>query len=426
MRSTLLFFTCLATGIFGISDPGFALGGGGSGANIPSYTINATSLGPLSGAWSFSGGADAFVSTVTNATPRAFSNEGSLSPSSQYSLGIAAIQIHKGGGWLNFDYWGGLCQTPTTGITSDYGAFNSLARFGSKANPYPRRPTFKWWFTVLPSQYWSVSAGEMASTEGSEVGFDWMNPTAFVSNLNNMQTTPGYGAQLNLFYRAVSFNLQYSEAYHTTRVNILSYLLTYNLNSAGSDNAILFGHTNLGHTGNPGKPHVGVGLGFSEANSTLIGAGLQFLAGAWTFIPEFQYQWLPKSAVTAASGDPRPLIIYFETSAMMDVTYQFNGRWSLTAQPQIVYQNGDRNDPNQALFGNWLQYDSTPGPGTFSAGTVMTGLQISPTWQRSNLFFRPMLDFTHLAGFASGTGYGTGEKANQFVALAEAGFLIGK
>jgi hypothetical protein len=426
-HSVMLGSACCGAGALLAAPAAFALGGGGEGANIPTETVDVTALGPLSGQWSFSGGIDAFASANTAATPSLFPNEGSLGPSAKYSLGLAAIQIHKGDGWLHFTYWGGGFQTPTMGITSDFGAFNSLARLGSGGNPFPSGPTFKWWFTAQPSPYWSVSAGELASLEGTEIGFDWMNPTFFVSDLNNMQSTPGYGGQLNLFHGPLSFNVQLSDSYHTARTNMLSMLLTYNENASGSDNAIVFAHTNLGHTGNPGQSHAGVGLGFSEANSRLIGVGQQWVAGPWTFIPEAQFQWLPKSAVTASSGNPRPLTTYYESSAMVDITYQFSPQWSVTVQPQVVYQNGDRADPNQNLFGNWLQYDSLPGPGTFSAGTTMTGLQVSPLWQDRNIFIRPTAALTHLAGYAPGTGYGAhGKSSDQLVGIVEVGVLLGK
>ncbi|MDE2390582.1 MAG: hypothetical protein KGL65_03140, partial [Rhodospirillales bacterium] len=188
MRKLLLCSAAVLGSQLALAPAAFALGGGGEGANMPVETVNVSGLGPLSGPWTFMGGISGYVSALTNKTPMAFTNEGTLGNNAKYSIGLAAIQIHKASGWLHFTYWGGAWQTPSIGITSDYGAFNSLARLGSGANPLPGGPTFKWWFTVQPSQYWSVSGGELASTEGTEIGFNWMNPTFFVSNLNNMQT----------------------------------------------------------------------------------------------------------------------------------------------------------------------------------------------------------------------------------------------
>ena len=420
MRKLLLCSAALLGGQLAMAPAAFALGGGGEGANMPVETVHVDGLGPLSGDWNFMGGISAYVSALTNKTPMAFTNEGTLGNNAKYSMGLAAIQIHKASGWLHFTYWGGAWQTPAIGITSDFGAFNSLARLGSGANPLPGGPTFKWWFTVQPSQYWSVSGGELASTEGTEIGFNWMNPTFFVSNLNNMQTTPGYGGQLNLFYGPASFNLQLSDSYHTARTNVLSSLFTYNLNSDGSDNVIIFDHTNLGHTGNPG-------VGFAEKNSSLVGVGAQWVQGPWTFIPEAEYQWLPKSSVTSSNGFAKPLTTYYNVSAMMDVTYQFNPQWSVTVQPSVTYQNGDKADPNQQIYGNWLQFGSPVAPGAFSPGMTLTALQVDPTWQEKNVFVRPVVAWTHLAGFQPGSGYGNnGNSANQFVGVLEVGVLLGK
>ncbi|MDE1896281.1 MAG: hypothetical protein KGH91_04315 [Rhodospirillales bacterium] len=420
MRKLLLCSAAVLGGQLALMPAAFALGGGGEGANIPVDAVQVNGLGPLSGEWDFSGGIDAYASMLTNKTPTVFNNEGTIGSNLKYSLGLAAVQISKSSGWLQFTYWGGAWQTPAIGITSDYGAFNSLARLGSGGNPLPGGPTFKWWFTVQPSQYWSVSAGELPSTEGTEIGFDWMNPTFFVSNLNNMQTTPAYGAQLNLMYGPATFNLQYSDSYKTDRFNVLSDLFTYNLNADGSDNVIVFSHTNLGHTGNPGP-------GFAEFNSSLVGVGAQWVAGPWTYIPEAQYQWLPKSSVTAASGNPRPQTTYYEASAMMDVSYQFNPKWSVTVQPSVTYQKGDKSDPNAQIFGNWLQFGAAANPGAFSPGMTLTAIQVDPTWQNKNVFVRPVLALTHLSGFQPGTGYGSnGNSANQFVGVLEVGVLLGK
>lgn len=404
-------------GFLAMPQKSFALGGGGAGANVGSETVTLSDLGPFSGKWNISGGVDGYGSYLTNPTPVTTNRNTNTS----YSIGEAVVMINKPDGWLHFTYWGGAWQTPTMGITSDYGAFNSLARLGSPTNPLPSTPTFKWWFEVQPSKYWSISAGEMASLEGIEIGYDFMNPTFFVSELNNVQATPAYGPQLNLFYGPATFNLQWSDSYKTDRHNMISAALTYNLNADGTDYVIGFGHTNVGHTYNPGV------VGFSEFNSSLVGVGAQWVIGPWTFMPEAQFQWLPKSSVRAASGDPKPLSTYYGTGAMFDLTYQFTPKWSLTVQPQVYYQNGNKNDPNQALFGNWLQFGVPAGPGTFSPGTTMLGLQLSPTWQEKNFFVRPTAALTHVTGYAPGTGYGPhGNDATQFVGVVEVGFLIGK
>lgn len=417
MQRKALLAAGLGVGIFACPHTSFALGGGGAGANVGVETIHLSGLGPMSGEYDVSGGIDGFGALANNVTPMLSGKAGS---NTSYSIGLAVIQIHKSDGWLHFTYWGGAWQTPTMGITSDFGAFNSIARYGSATNP-TSPVTFKWWFTIKPSQYWSISAGEMPSLEGIEIGYDFENPTFFVSELNNVQATPAYGPQLNLFYGPATFNLQWSDSYKTGRHNMVSSALTYNLNKDGSDYLIGFGHTNLGHTANPGE------FGFSEFNSSLIGVGAQWVIGPWTVMPEAQYQWLPKSSVTAASGEVRPTKTYYGTGAMLDLTYQFTPKWSLTGQPQFYYQNGNKDDPNAILFGNWLQFGVPPGPGTFSPGTKMYGFQLSPTWQDKNFFIRPTAAFTHITGFAAGTGYGFhGNSANQIVALVEAGFLIGK
>lgn len=429
-----------AAALLAVSPPSYALGGGGIGNNVPSSTFQVHGLGLLNGPWTVQGGFDAFGSILNNPTSAPGINgepdTGLIGNSGSFSIGEAVVMIHKATGMFHFTYWGGAWQTPSMGITSNCPGcgFNSVARFGSAANP--RSPaTFKWWMTLQPSQYFSISAGEMPSLEGVEIGFDFMNPTFFVSDLNNMQATPAYGPQLNFFYGPTTLNLQWSDSYHTGIHNVVSWLLTQNLNKSGTDNVIFFGHENMGHT------QLNRGPGGPEINSTLFGLGAQWVAGPWTVVPEVEYQYLPKQSITPGmlsdvglnpANTPRKT--YYNAAAMMDVTYQATPQWSFTVQPQYVFQNGDKTDPYQYLYGNWLQFGAGSSfvsggiaPGTFSPGTSMTGLQVNATWQKQNLFMRPTIAFTHLAGFAHGTGYGThGNAPNQVVGIVEFGILLGK
>ncbi|MDE1906358.1 MAG: hypothetical protein KGH75_07910, partial [Rhodospirillales bacterium] len=374
------------------------------------------------GPWTVAGIASGFVATASNISP----DLAGRASNTVLSNGSVVMRIAKTQGLLQFVFQGGQFQTPTMGITSDYGAFNSLSSYGSQFNPHSPSE-ISYWAAIQPSQYWSLWLGEVPSVEGMEWGLNFLNPTVFDSDLNNLQLASGYGAQLNLFYGPATLNIQYSDAYTTNRFNILSMALTYNLNADGSDYVIAYGHTNTGNTGNPGQPHTGVGLGFSEANGNLAGAGLQIISGPWSILPEAQFQWLPRSSVSTHSASPRPLTTYYVASAMTDVTYEINKVWSVTGQAMYAYQNNDKNDPNAGLFGNWLQYDAPAGPGTFSPGTGLFGLQANVTWQHQNLFIRPTLAYTHLNGFAHGTGYGLqGNSSNQVVALAEFGYVLGQ
>ncbi|MCU4161473.1 outer membrane beta-barrel protein [Acidiphilium sp. AL] len=430
----------LTTILLAASQSSYALGGGGIGNNVPSSTFEVHGLGLLNGQWTVQGGLDAFGSILNNPTSNAGingePNTGLIGNSGSFSVGEAVVMIHKATGMFHFTYWGGNWQTPAMGITSNCPGcgFNSIARFGSHANP-SSPPTFKWWMTLQPSKYWSISAGEMPSLEGVEIGFNFMNPTFFVSDLNNMQATPAYGPQLNFFYGPTTLNLQWSDSYHTGFHNVLSWLLTENLNKSGTDNVIFFGHENVSHT------PLNRGPGGPEINSTLFGLGAQWVTGPWTFVPEIEYQYLPKQAITPGmlsdvglNPADTPRKTYYNFATMMDVTYQMTKRWSFTVQPQYIFQNGDKNDPNAYLYGNWLQFGAGSNfvsggiaPGTFSPGTSMTGLQVNATWQKQNLFFQPTLAFTHLAGFTPGTGYGVhGRAANQVVGILEFGILLGK
>jgi hypothetical protein len=423
MKTRVLATIGLTTALLaGTAHRGFALGPGGVGyGTIGAYKTSVVNLGPLSGTWSVSGAATAWASALSNNSPDAAGR----SSNTNLSSGLLMLHIVKNDGWFQVHFVGGQFQTPTMGLNTDNGAFNSLAPYGSPANP-KGGPEIAWWGTVVPSQYWSVSLGQMASLEGVESGQNFVDPTFFVSDLNNLETSSGYGPQLNVFYGPATFNLQWSAATGTHRTNVLQADLTYNLNADGSDYIIGFGHTNLGHTGNPGQPHPGVGLGFNIANGSLVGVGGQWIEGPWSFLSAGEYQWLPKNSVSAASGDPKPLTTYYNVAAMADLTYAFNRAWSATGQVQYIFQNGDKNDPNAELFGNWLQYGSPLAPGTFSPGTSMTGAQFNVTWQHQNFYVRPTIAYTHLAGFTPGTGYGLhGNAADQVVGIFEIGFLLG-
>lgn len=413
----------LMVAVLGAPSASYAVGANGVGfGSIGSTSYDIEGIGPLSGTWDIAGGTDAFASVLNNASP----NLAGHGVNTSVSMGSVYLRVVKPQGLIQFHMNAGLIQAPVMGLTTNNGVVNSVAPYGSAYNPLSPA-VVSWWVTLQPSQYWDIAVGKVPPLEGIEGIVGFTNPTFFVSALNDMQMVSGYGPELDFYYGPAALNLQWADSDNTHRMNVLSAALTYNLNASGTDYVIGYGHTNIGHTGNPGQQHAGVGLGFSEANSSLVGAGGQFYLGKWIICPEAQFQWLPKSSVSASSNNPRPLTTYYNAAVMTDFTYAINDEWSTTVQPQYIYQNTDKSDPNASLFGNWLQYNSPLAPGSFSPGMSLLGLQANVTWQKKNIFVEPTIAYNHLVGFQSGTGYGLhGSAANQVVAVLDIGFLIGK
>jgi len=292
----------------------------------------------------------------------------------------------------------------------------------------------------------------LPSPDGTEIGVGFLNPTVFLSDLNNMQTTTADGAQVNFiagadqsFYYgfvpgyASTLTIRLADGYKTGHPNELGFTGLWNLNPDGTDAIVAFGHTRLAPAGNLG--FAGFVAGFGTVNSDLIGIGGQYVMGNWTFIPQAQFQWLPKDIL---SGPTAPHASYQEASAEITTNYQIDNRWSIAGQVQYIVSNhcatvdvtNGTCGGGSGVYGNYLALDNAPGTGgTFNAGADMLGFQIGPNWQFHNFFVRPSVAWTHLSAFnhnsctgaAPGTGYGhVGCDADQFVGLIEVGFLLGQ
>ncbi len=454
---SLLTVCASAIGLLGLGEPSFAMG-------LPDPLHY--DMGPL-GNWDLTGGISAFGALWNNDIPRA-GNSGAPNNSVQtsdnwngdVSIDNAIFILNKTDGQLQFTVWAGVPpQTPVMGWnTSALGP--NLSAFGAGGGSHsPGRNLFghnDWLFkgyaTYQPISWFSVQAGRLPSPDGTEIGVDWFNPTVFISDLNNMQTTTGNGGQINFisggdkaFYYGFlpgygsTLTIRLADGYKANNVNELGFTGLWNLNPDGSDNIIAFGHTRLAPAGNLG--FAGFVAGFGTVNSDLVGIGGQYVLGNWTFIPQAQYQWLPKDIL---SGPTAPQRTYSEASAEITANYQIDKRWSLAGQVQYIASqkcapadiaNGNCGG-GAGVYGNYLALDNAPGTGgTFNAGADMLGFQIGPNWQFHNFFVRPSVAWTHLSAFthngcsaaAPGTGYGhVGCDADQFVGLIEVGFLLGQ
>ncbi|HUC61657.1 MAG TPA: hypothetical protein VMF53_06855 [Alphaproteobacteria bacterium] len=431
----------MALGIVGFSTSGHALG-------LPDpFNYD---MGPL-GNWALSGGVSGIASIWNNDATNSNAAIPHTNSSTQADITAdnAMVIINKTDGQLQFTTWLGLPpNTPVMGYTSTNVSPNLHGLCGKTGSDTclnatgQASPLFKGYFTYQPIEWFSLQAGRLPSPDGTEVGVDWFNPTAFVSDLNNMQTTVGDGGQINLItpgawdkiawlpHYGSTLTIRLADGYKTGRPNELGFTGLWNLTSDGSDNIIGFGHTRLhtvGYVTGDSSTDVGPVAGFGTVNANLIGFGGAYVIGNFTISPEIEYQWLPKDSL---SGPNAPLTTYSNTAMQVTVTYQINSRWSVGTQAQYITQHGDRADPNADAYGNFLGLNTSAAggvPGTFGPGSDMFGIQVNPTWQFHNFFVRPAIAYTHLANFYSGDGYGnTGTQSDQWVGLVEVGFLIGQ
>src|SRR5579862_4386554 len=332
---------CLsAAGLVGLTGSGFAMG-------LPDplhYDMG------FFGNWDLTGGIDGFGALWNNDIPRTVQSSDQWN--GDVSIDNALFILNKTDGQLQFTVWAGVPpQTPVMGWNTPALGPN-LSAFGAAGGTHtPGRNGFghnDWLFkgfaTYQPVPWFSVQGGRLPSPDGTEVGVDWFNPTVFLSDLNNMQTTTANGGQINFiaggdqafYYGFVpgygsTLTIRLADGYKANNVNELGFTGLWNLNPDGSDNIVAFGHTRLAPAGNLG--FAGFVAGFGTVNSDLIGIGGQYVLGNVTFIPQAQYQWLPKDIL---SGPNAPHRTYSEASAEVTVNYQFDKRWSLAGQVQYI------------------------------------------------------------------------------------------
>ena len=461
-----------------ISAPSFAL-------DLP--TPYKWDMGPL-GNWKVSGGVEAALSGWNNAVPASVATGtavpgvgGGTTGDIDLTNAIFILSNDSFAGLpLSFNAWvGEPPQTPVIGYTSPNVSPNlySSNGFHGLNNTGAASFLFKGWATLAPLSWFSVQAGRLPSVDGTEIGVGFLNNLPFLSDLNNMQTTVADGAQINLiagpdkaFYAGFipgygsTLTIRLADGYKTGHTNELGFTGLWNLTPDGSDFIVGYGHTRLSVVGNAttvtGGPAVGnehlnpfaVG-GFGLWNSDLIGIGTVFnLTNRLSMNAEVESQWLPTSAIpaelrcTAATCGGNAKQDYYRYSTQVTFAYDFGIKqiggepirfqWAL--QPSYTFQHGNTGDPNCNAFGNYLGLDAVLAPatgqadntavyGTFGCNSKMYAFQTGPSFQYHNLFMRPTIAYTHLAGVEPGFGYGNhGNDRDQVVVMLNFGFLLGQ
>jgi len=437
-------------------------------ASAPSFALDLPQaqkyeMGPL-GDWYLSGGVSGNIAGWNHNSPFSLGAGGAVpqpgagSLNGDVSIDNAMFILNSKGNMfgsvpLQMHAWVGIPpNTPVMGFTSPNVSPN-LHALGSDANSFGHTsPLFKGWATYQPLDWLSVEGGRLPSVDGTEIGVGFLNPTVFLSDLNNMQTTVADGAQINLisgadksFYYGFlpgygsTLTIRVADGFKTGHPNELGFTGLWNLNPDGSSAIIGYGHTRLSAVGSvAGDASSGTGrvAGFGLVNANLAGIGAYYNVGNLMISPEVEYRWLPKSSIPSSvrlgTGQD-----YYNVATQVTFSWDFGLikmggepiRLGFAVQPSYIYQHGDSADPNRQALGNFLGLN-TGDPlsmGTFGAGSKMFGIQANPSFQFHNFFVRPAVAYTRLASIEPGFGYGAvGNNRDQFVALLQVGFLLGQ
>jgi hypothetical protein len=273
-------------------------------------------------------------------------------------------------------------------------------------NTFTLGPVYAAYVTLAPSAAFSISIGQVYSTEGWESSTDWNNANIIDSPMYYVENSSSRGVAATYTMGPVAATLTYGDGFDSGVFNVVQGLVTYSANANNA--ASVYGTVNLGRTG-PNTYAYGngtTGYGYPSynaayVNSNMIGAYYDYTHGNLNLVPEVQYVY--------AKVDHQIGIDKFTSNfgAELIADYKFaNTPWSVGGQVEYYSNNG-------------------PEAWYLNARSAGLGVGVTPTWQKGNIFARGEVGLFHLTSVGTGPAFGnSGSDRNQVIGLLEAGVVF--
>ena len=373
----------------GIIALGVACGTAQAQVSVKSMTIDGGPLGPLN----ISGGFDADLYAFSGA------NADTLLGTNKSSGAVARVldlKVVKPTGLVQF----------TVEVKPDDSVYFGIKPGSMSTNTFTLGPVYAAYITLAPSKAFSISVGQVYSTEGWESSTDWNNANIIDSPLYYVENSSSRGVAATYTQGPVSATVTYGDGFDSGVFNVVQGLVTY---SPNDDNAVsVYGTINFGRTG-PNTYAYGngtTGYGYPSynaayVNSNMIGAYYDYTNGNLNLIPEVQYVY--------AKVDHQIGIDKFTSNFGAELI----GDYKFAKTPWSV--------------GGQVMYYSNNGPEAWylNAHSAGIGLGVTPTWQQGNIFARGEVGLFHLTSIGTGPAFGgTGTDRNQVIGLLEAGVVF--
>ncbi|HFF3084476.1 TPA: outer membrane beta-barrel protein [Legionella pneumophila] len=305
-------------------------------------------------------------------------------PNSLLDLDNGQLFIQNNKGLLQFYVQAGGHSLPSLGTT--YLRMDDTTRdfFG----PVPVA-----FIKLVPSDNFSIMAGKLFTLIGAESTFTFQNFNIERGLLWNQTNGVNRGVQINYNQGALSGSVAISDGFYSGRLNWLSGLVTYAINSKNSLSIVASGNIKHDNESTLVTPLV-------QNNSQIYDLIYSYTSGRLTISPTLQFTHVPKD----------PSIGLLDSASTYGVAlatkFAFNTYWSITGRAEYIDTTGGTN----VAYG--------PGSNAWS-------LTLTPTYQRGIFFARGEASLVVADNIIAGSAFGEdGTNHSQGRLLIETGVLF--
>ncbi|KTD06490.1 hypothetical protein Lgra_3267 [Legionella gratiana] len=247
--------------------------------------------------------------------------------------------------------------------------------------------------TLAPSDNFSIMAGKLFTLIGAENTFTFQNFNVERGLLWNQTNAVNRGVHVHYTHGPASVSVSLNDGFYSGRLNWLSGLVTYTINSKNSISVVASGNIKHDNQWSLVTP-------LAQNNSQIYDLIYSYTSGRLIIGPTLQFTHVPK--------DPGIGLLDSASSygAGLAIKFSFNTHWSLTGRAEYIDTTGGIN----------LAY----GPGSNAWSLTLT-----PTYQRDIFFVRGEASLVDANNITAGSAFGQdGTKHSQERLLIETGVLF--
>jgi putative OmpL-like beta-barrel porin-2 len=302
--------------------------------------------------------------------------------------------LQKNDGLLQFYVQAGGYSLPALGVNYHLTQREGKAQpdfFGYVPEAYAK---------IVPTDYFSVSAGKLPSLIGNEYTFTFQNMNIERGLLWNLEPAISRGAQANLTTGPVAWAVSVNDGFYSSRYNWISGSATWTINpqntlavAAGGN----FGRSNINTVAAP----------YVLNNEDIVNLIYTYNAAPFTISPYFQYTHNGhNAAITGATKDADTW------GGAILANYALSDNLNIAGRVEYVTSSGSLTDGSANPLG-------------FGPGSSAWSVTLTPTWQSGIYFARAEGSYVGVSSAAPGAVFGgNGSNKSQGRFVVEAGVLF--